>query len=414
MDTFTQLTMALLGSGVALAFLVLIVANVRLSKNKKALGGPAGFLLTLSILSLAGGAGSVVWQNKIPPNIKALSALKINAPQASSTSSAAAKNAKAAASAIPKTTPKANASKSSVLSKSSQSRVSQSSTSKSENSSSQAASSTPFIQAAFDPNGSVRPKIVTDKFSKDLTDAIIDADGTETFLDDSTVPYAFVVRPDKIAYGYYVFEGEDYHPKGADLFLYIPDGTTIAGKGHGCKQDEFMYDPVSDNAFVSQNEGYYTDGLTYKSIPDSPSKLQNLDVNSINPHSFLEQMLPENTPAKTVENHILNGAYKYVDQQIVNSTTPITMNFQGNTVDFCCDYLDMNGSYVFKLEPLGKNAYKLYLYPKMDNVDDNGSKSASVSTNAEKLTFFIYMDSQNSFDFVFFTDIHRNQVTMTR
>lgn len=68
----------------------------------------------------------------------------------------------------------------------------------------------------------------------------------------------------------------------------------------------------------------------------------------------------------------------------------------------------------YKLESLGKNAYKLYLYPANVKATSNGG-GTTVSEDPIKRNFIIYMDSKNSFDIVFFDDkLQRRDFKMQR
>lgn len=68
----------------------------------------------------------------------------------------------------------------------------------------------------------------------------------------------------------------------------------------------------------------------------------------------------------------------------------------------------------YKLEPLGKNAYKLYLYSATVKADNNGG-GTFVSSDPMKRNFLIYMNSKDSFGLVFFDDkLQRRDLKMQK
>ena len=71
--------------------------------------------------------------------------------------------------------------------------------------------------------------------------------------------------------------------------------------------------------------------------------------------------------------------------------------------------------YGYKLEPLGKNAYKLYLYPASVKADSNNGGGVTIADDPLKRTFLIYRTGQDSFDMVFTSDSAlRTSVSMNR
>lgn len=362
MNGLSNLTWALFGSGIAFIILFLIILCVQSSRNKKVWNGGTGFCLFLAILFLLGGISSVLFQNKIPANIQTLNILPLGSKEMHGST----------------------------------------------------VSAKPFVAEPFDPNGSVRPQILKDDTASGLG-GYIDADGTRTIYHQGTY-YYLLVMPDHTAYGFTNYVGHDESPAGADLFLFKPNGKTLPGQGNGCTEYEFLYDTTVPSTTISQCDSYFTNDFQYiNNYQQTGGKMQYLNNTNMTPSDFLNQMLPEYDSTKPIENHILNGKYQYVDKQIVSSSTPVTLDFKGDDVIFKCDYLNVNDTYGYKLESAGKNAYRLYLYNRSVVKGDDGKyNKVMYAGQALKQPFFIYMDSKDSFDFVFFSDLDRHQVTMTR
>jgi hypothetical protein len=269
-----------------------------------------------------------------------------------------------------------------------------------------------FTQQPFDPKGSVRPKTIKDNTVSGV-EAVIDADGTETVL-HSRFPYTLFISPDHSAHVLYEFSGKENKPGHEEMYLFVPNGKKVAGKGHGVTQ--YYFTRESGDEVVDQCDAYYTDKNDYVPTLNQMTKAQTLNENWMTCLDFVTYKIAPKNPKKTVVNHILNGRYKHTDSQIVGSTTPVTMNFSGKDLTLRCDDLNINGTYGYKLEPVGKNAYKLFLYNRsvVKNEDTGKYDKAGYAGQPEGHTFFLYMDAQNKFDFVYFTDLNRHSVTMTR
>jgi hypothetical protein len=334
MNNISNLSLLLFGLCFSSVILVLIIICVRVAMNKKAFNGAAGFFVFLAILSLLGGVGSILYRNKIPTDIQTLK--------------------------VGNLTPKSGKIIAKVTTSKSSSNSSKTVISKP--SSSGGNTSKPFVEEPFDPTGSVRPKIIKDDTLSGIG-AIIDADGTKTCYHLMYFPYDFVINPDKSAYGYADYEGNDENPNGADLYLFVPNGKSVPGKGNGCTQYSFTYDSTDQSDNITQCDSYFTNDLAYTKNYDDTGNMQTLNNSTMTPHDFLNQKLPDENPTKPITNHILNGKYSYTDKQIVSTTTPIELDFEADSlIAIRNDYTNMNNFYSYKLESVGKNAYKLYLY----------------------------------------------------
>ncbi|MBZ9633387.1 hypothetical protein [Clostridium sp. FP1] len=84
-------------------------------------------------------------------------------------------------------------------------------------------------------------------------------------------------------------------------------------------------------------------------------------------------------------------------------------------LDFKCSYITgMDSIYGYKIESLGKNAYKLYLYPATIKANTNGG-GTTIADDPIKRTFIIYMKSKDSFEVVFIDDnVNRASITMNK
>ncbi|RMD02325.1 hypothetical protein D9O40_06725 [Clostridium autoethanogenum] len=117
---------------------------------------------------------------------------------------------------------------------------------------------------------------------------------------------------------------------------------------------------------------------------------------------FIRKFVPISTPKTTVAGDFLVGNWVGSEKEILNSKTTMNMNIEDDkTLDLKCSYIsNIDSSYGYKVEELGKNAYKLYLY-KMDVKADSNGGGTTVSDDPINTTFIIYMKSKNSFDAVF-------------
>ena len=199
------LSLLLFGLFIALAILIFVIKNVRKSNSKNAINGTIFLISSLAILTLLGAVASVLLKNSIPENIQAL-----NFNKTVQTIGKVDSKAKTDSKAIANTSSNANNN-----------------------------GSKPFIAEAFDPNNSVKPKVIKDDFSGDIT-SITDADGTITQYGGDDFKYDFIVNPDKTAYGFYGYTGDEGNPGTANLYVFLPNGKTVQ-EGNGCTQYCFNY-----------------------------------------------------------------------------------------------------------------------------------------------------------------------------
>lgn len=175
------------------------------------------------------------------------------------------------------------------------------------------------------------------------------------------------------------------------------------------------YRPKLHKASGTTNENsvyankYLDGGKTYTYDGNSEYNMSSID--------FIDKYIPVSNPSKTVNNDFLSGSY------YCNEVTPLATNttaslkiLDNKFLEFQSSYVSgVNGMYAYKLEPLGKNAYKLYLYMINAKADSNNGRGVTISNDPLKRTFLIYRTGQESFDLVFISDkIARTSLRMQR
>ncbi|MCO7126053.1 hypothetical protein NIE88_09720 [Sporolactobacillus shoreicorticis] len=264
---------------------------------------------------------------------------------------------------------------------------------------------------SFDSKGSVRPKVFYpnlkswgDKGERVYTDA----DGTKTYVNGAETA---VVIPQGI-------RGMIYDSYGA--WVFVPDKDQSNGKGSYTSYKYSISDVDGEISIQVGKHVTFSKDLYFGSTPkseqrqtfsadDNKAKMSYID--------FIYKKFPLQKPKKTTDNPLLIGNWKYEFKDLLeNKHTAIEMNFTDDgyvTVDTSL-IEDLPSMAKYKLESLGKNAYKLYLYPATVKADSNGG-GTSVADEPIKRNFLIYMNSKDSFDVVLFDDqLKRRELKMKR
>ncbi|CDX04904.1 Hypothetical protein DPCES_5018 [Desulfitobacterium hafniense] len=240
--------------------------------------------------------------------------------------------------------------------------------------------SSPTKSAPFDPKDSVVPII-------DNND-IIDADGSKV------IGYDLFITP----------EGIRYHVKWVTLtaMVSVPQGKTSSEGTHYKNYELSHYsftDLLTEYDFVAKDEyDMYEDYTLHE------SKSYDYDKDTFkNNMDFIYKFIPVNNPNTTVKNDFLNGTYYYKEVTPLEVRTHVTLTLLDDQfLEMDNAYTsDIKGLYGYKLEPLGKNAYKLYLYPASVKATTNQSGGVSLASDPLKKTFLIYRTGSDTFDLVF-------------
>lgn len=261
-------------------------------------------------------------------------------------------------------------------------------------------------EITFDANGSVVPKTTTDEWSRKI---ITDADGSKTVLQDGGRD-CINITPN----GTRIFQ-----PSGAGVVVQIPenksnpDGKLYTQYGYG-KDDILGEIHITKGIEAVSNET----SPNSKSIPgdDKEETYNTGSKEDIKLIDFVYQVLPSIKPKNTIANNFLSGNYVGKEEKVLSTNTTMSINIlDDKLLDFKCSYISgMDNIYGYKIEPLGKNAYKLYLYPATIKADSNGG-GVTIADEPIKRTFIIYMKSKDSFDIVFTSDdIKRASINMNK
>lgn len=259
--------------------------------------------------------------------------------------------------------------------------------------------------STFDANGSVVPKITA---NNDGYKVVTDADGSRTVMFPDSEKTYFNISPEGIRFFLALKEM---------AVVQIPQNESNS-EGKIYKHYDFERD--STQISMLESKDIVPDELEeeYKKMPSSDDKEEEYDINTYNdmkPIDFVYKILPEvKTPKNTIENNFLSGTYVAKKDNILNTDTVMSIKIvDDNFLELQCNYIhDMNANFGYKLEELGKNAYKLYLYAAQ--FDSNG-KEVTVSDKPVKRTFIIYRKSKDSFDIVFIDDnISRVSLNMNK
>lgn len=252
--------------------------------------------------------------------------------------------------------------------------------------------------ATFDANGSVVPKESMDMWGNKT---IIDADGSIDLGGKLFTPQGIRYR---ISDGAYVA---------------IPDSNSYSDGTH-YKEYGYSISNVDGTIYVTEsNIANKNENASDSDIDLGTGKLEQYPPNSgyeMKYIDFVYKYIPVSKPQNTVKNDFLNGFYIGKQEQILETKTTMYINIvDDKLLEFNCTYIaNMNSTYGYKIESLGKNAYKLYLYPATINADTNGGETV-IADEPLKRTFLIYMKSKDSFDIVFTSDdIKRTSISMNR
>ncbi len=254
-------------------------------------------------------------------------------------------------------------------------------------------------EVAFDPTGSAVPTSSMDTWGN-VT--YLDADGSK-------------------AYGGLLFtpDGIRYHVSTEGAIVGISDGKTYADGKH---YKEYAYSNTNSGGIIYVVESNF-------STKDETHADQNKDlgtgkVEQYPPNSgydmkyidFIYKYIPVSKPKSTIKNNFLSGIYAGKEDKILDAKTTMSIKIiDDKLLDFKCSYIaGMDSLYGYKIESLGKNAYKLYLYTARVKADTNGG-GVTISDEPLKRTFLIYMKSKDSFDIVFTSDdIKRTSINMNK
>lgn len=262
----------------------------------------------------------------------------------------------------------------------------------------------------FDSAGSVRPKVYYpllkswgDKGERIYTDA----DHTKTYVDGA---YTVVMLPEGMRASITDDDGAS---------VYIPETGRRDGK-QMFTDNNYSISDIDGAIYVDIMKGvtfddqYHVSGKTSEQIQsfaadDSRAKMSYID--------YIYSKWPLQKPKKVVDNLLLIGQWKHESKDLLGNTSiPIKMSFTKDGFVTMTSSLinELPGLAKYKLEPLGKNAYKLYLYSTTVKADSNGG-GTFVASDPIKRNFLIYMNSKDSFDVVFFDDkLQRRDMKMKR
>lgn len=259
----------------------------------------------------------------------------------------------------------------------------------------------------FDPNGSLEPKtVVNSSYAKTITDA----DGRKTIVSSNgETP----INYDQSGIRFYKTSNEE-------VVVQVPENKATA-EGKWYKNYDYSKDNLNGYIYISEGDKVVPDETTVgaKDVQGGQYKSEEYNQGSTNDMSqidFVYKMLPDVSPKSTVANNFLSGVYVGKEEKIMSTNTTMTINIlDDKLLEFKCSYIaGMDSTYGYKLEPLGKNAYKLYLYTATIKADSNGG-GTTISDKPLKRTFLIYRKSKDSFDIVFVDDnINRMSVSMNK
>ncbi|MGV8980537.1 hypothetical protein [Clostridium sp.] len=250
--------------------------------------------------------------------------------------------------------------------------------------------------APFDAKGSVVPIISYSELGN--YKCTLDADGSKELND-----------------GHYTPEGIRFTNGGK---VAISDGKTYEDGKH-YTQYWYSIDNVSGAINVLESNLATKDEFRYDMHDLGGGKSEDYPVDSgyeMKYIDFIYKYIPVSKPKTTIKNNFLSGSYFGKQEKILETTTTIAIKIiDDKLVDFKCRYIaGMDSIYGYKIELLGKNAYKLYLYPTTTKADTNGG-GTTIFDEPLKRTFIIYMKSKDSFDIVFIADdVGRASVNMKR
>lgn len=258
--------------------------------------------------------------------------------------------------------------------------------------------------AVFDANGSVVPQVTE---SKDGYKVITDADGSKAVFAEG-IASSLNISSDGTRF---------YKPANGTAVVQIPQNEA---NSQGKVYKRYGFERDSLQVYMSQTKDVVFDEFEEKSnnIPSNEDKNEEYNTDTykdMSPVDFVYRVMPDvKVPKNTIENDFLSGTYVGKKQSVLSSDTIMSIKIVDDKfLELQCSYIyNMNANYGYKLECLGKNAYKLYLYPAQF---DRSGKEVTISDKPVKRTFIIYMKSKDSFDIVFINDsINRVSVSMNK
>lgn len=258
--------------------------------------------------------------------------------------------------------------------------------------------------AIFDANGSVVPQVTE---SKDGYKVITDADDSKAVFAEG-IASSLNISSDGTRF---------YKPANGTAVVQIPQNEA---NSQGKVYKRYGFERDSLQVYMSQTKDVVFDELEEKSnnIPSNDDKNEEYNTDTykdMSPVDFVYRVMPDvKAPKNTIENDFLSGTYVGKKQSVLSSDTIMSIKIVDDKfLELQCSYIyNMNANYGYKLERLGKNAYKLYLYPAQF---DRSGKEVTISDKPVKRTFIIYMKSKDSFDIVFINDsINRVSVSMNK
>lgn len=348
-----QLNIILFAIGFVLSIIVLIAMLIKTTKGNK-IGFLLPLVLIIGLVSLGSGVGMTIGQKKSSSNVIATNTNENNNTDTSNGTSALANSG---------------------------------------------AETKQTNDAAFDANGSVVPKKSIDMWGNET---IIDADGSKS-----------------VGGILFTAQGIRYRISSEGAIVEIPTGKT-SEDGKNYTQYTYLINNLNGDiwvtsanlAFKDENESDQVKDLGGGKVEKYPPN-QGYEMKYID---FVYKYIPVSKPKNTVRNNFFSGNYGGKQENILEAKPTMSINILDDTLlDFKCIYMaDMDSMYGYKIESLGKNAYKLYLYPAKVKADTNGG-GVVIADEPLKRTFIVYMKSKDSFDIVFTSDdIKRVSINMNK
>ncbi|MEY8001926.1 hypothetical protein AB8U03_17380 [Clostridium sp. Mt-5] len=263
----------------------------------------------------------------------------------------------------------------------------------------------------FNAKGSVVPKVTNINPNNPDNRTIVDADGSKTIVGDG---YDVRFSPNNIRH-YINTDG---------VSVDVPDKNKYSD---GIHYTEYTF--LKDDSGINSSIYVSSENMITKDYAGSGNYTEDKQSVKFEDHSgdrsyaamsyldFIRRFVPIKTPQDTISGDFLVGNWVGSKQEILNSKATIDINIEDDkTLELKCTYISgIDSTYAYKIEELGKNAYKLYLYNMTVRADSNNGGGAVISDSPINTTFILYMKSENSFDAVFSDDKDKRIfVTMTR
>jgi hypothetical protein len=259
-------------------------------------------------------------------------------------------------------------------------------------------------EVVFDANGSVVPKITEDEWSRKI---ITDADGSKTILEGEGKSYINIAA-----------DGTRFFtPASSQGVVQIPQNQSTAD-GKVYKQYNFFRDSILLKITMTESNQAVPNEtkIDSKDLPSNKDKREDYEITNSNDMrliDFIYKVMPDVKPKNTIANNFLNGTYVGKEEKILDNQTIMSMEIiDDKLLKISSKYISniSDKTYGYKLELLGKNAYKLYLYPTIKD-----EKGFFITDKSSKRTFLVYMKCKDSFDIVFIDDnVNRVSVNMNK